>query len=47
MSMMITHHQSATEMAQWILEGTEDPEITQAAQGIIDEQEAEIAQMTG
>jgi uncharacterized protein (DUF305 family) len=47
MSAMIAHHQSATEMAQWILERTEDPEITQAAQGIIDEQEAEIAQMTG
>jgi uncharacterized protein (DUF305 family) len=25
MSMMITHHQSATEMAQWILERTENP----------------------
>ncbi len=47
MSMMIAHHQSATEMAQWILERTEDPGITQAAQTIIDEQEAEIAQMTG
>jgi uncharacterized protein (DUF305 family) len=47
MSAMFAHHQSATEMAQWILERTEDPEITQAAQGIIDEQEAEIAQMTG
>lgn len=47
MSMMIAHHQSATEMAQWILERTEDTEITQAAQKIIDEQEAEIAQMTG
>jgi len=47
MSMMIAHHQSATEMAQWILERTENPEITGAAQTIIDEQEAEIAQMTG
>lgn len=47
MSMMIAHHQSATEMAQWILERTEDPQITQAAQTIIEEQEAEIAQMTG
>jgi uncharacterized protein (DUF305 family) len=47
MSMMIAHHQSATEMAQWILERTENPEITEAAQTIIDEQEAEIAQMTG
>ncbi len=47
MSMMIAHHQSATEMAQWILERTENPEITQAAQTIIEEQETEIAQMTG
>jgi uncharacterized protein (DUF305 family) len=47
MAMMSAHHQSATEMAQWILERTEDPEITQAAQTIIDEQEAEITQMTG
>lgn len=47
MSMMIAHHQSATEMAQWILERTDDPEITEAAQTIIDDQEAEISQMTG
>ena len=46
MSMMIAHHQSATEMARWILESTENPEITQAAQTIIDEQETEIEQMT-
>lgn len=47
MSLMIAHHQSATEMAQWVLERTEDPEITDAARTIIDEQEAEIEQMTG
>lgn len=47
MSMMIAHHQSATEMARWILERTDDPEITEAAQTIIDDQEAEISQMTG
>ncbi len=47
MSMMIAHHQSATEMAHWILGRTENPEITQAAQIIIKEQETEIAQMTG
>lgn len=47
MSMMIAHHQSATEMTQWILERTENPEITGAAQTIIEEQETEIAQMTG
>lgn len=47
MSMMIAHHQSATEMAQWVLERTDDPEITEAAQTIIDDQEAEISQMTG
>ncbi len=46
MSMMITHHKSATEMAQWILERSEDSEITRAAQKIIDEQETEIMQMT-
>lgn len=46
MSMMITHHESATEMAQWILERSEDSEITRAAQKIIDEQETEIMQMT-
>lgn len=46
MSMMITHHESATEMAQWILERSEDSEITRAAQKIIDEQEIEIMQMT-
>ena len=47
MSMMIAHHQSATEMARWILERTDDPEITEAAQTIIEEQEGEIEQMTG
>ena len=47
MSMMIAHHQSATEMAQWILERTDDPETTEAAQTIIEEQEGEIEQMTG
>lgn len=47
MSMMIAHHQSANEMAQWILERTDDAQITEAAQKIIDEQTAEIAQMTG
>ena len=47
MSLMIAHHQSATEMAQWVLERTEDPEITDAARTIVDEQEAEINQMTG
>ncbi len=47
MSLMIAHHQSATEMAQWVLERTGDPEITDAARTIVDEQEAEINQMTG
>lgn len=47
MSMMIAHHQSATEMAQWILERTDDPKITEAAQTIIADQKAEISQMTG
>ncbi len=34
-------------MSQWILERTEDQELVQMAQSIIDEQEAEIEQMTG
>lgn len=46
MSMMIAHHQSATEMAQWILERTDNAEIRDAAQTIIEEQDAEIEQMT-
>ena len=46
MSMMIAHHQSATEMAQWILERSDDTRITEAAQKIIDEQATEIDQMT-
>jgi uncharacterized protein (DUF305 family) len=47
MSMMIAHHRSATEMAQWILDRTENAEILKAAQTIIEDQEAEIGQMTG
>lgn len=47
MSMMIAHHRSASEMAQWILERTDDAEIRDAAQTIIEEQDAEIEQMTG
>ena len=46
MSMMIAHHQSATEMAQWILERSDDTRIAEAAQKIIDEQATEIDQMT-
>ncbi len=46
MSMMIAHHRSATEMAQWILERTDNAEIREAAQTIIEEQRAEIEQMT-
>jgi uncharacterized protein (DUF305 family) len=47
MSMMIAHHQSATEMARWILDRTDNTQITESAQQIIDEQETEIEQMTG
>lgn len=42
---MIPHHESAIEMANVALEESEDPEIREIAQGIVDAQEAEIAQM--
>ncbi len=42
---MIPHHESAIEMASVALEESEDPEIREIAQGIVDAQEAEIAQM--
>ena len=46
MSMMIAHHRGAVEMAQWILERTENPELRAAAEAILAAQEPEIAQMT-
>lgn len=45
MSMMVAHHQSTTEMAEWILERPGDAEIRDVAQTIIEEQNAEVEQM--
>ncbi len=42
---MIPHHRSAIEMANVALEESEDPEILEIAQGIVDAQEGEIEQM--
>jgi uncharacterized protein (DUF305 family) len=42
---MIPHHESAIEMANVALEESEDPEILEIAQGIVDAQEREIEQM--
>ncbi len=42
---MTPHHESAIEMANVALEESEDPEIREIAQGILDAQESEIAQM--
>ena len=42
---MIPHHESAIEMASVALEESEDPEIREIAQGIVDAQKTEIAQM--
>lgn len=46
LSMMIAHHEGATEMAGWILERTQNPEIKTAAEAIIAAQNPEIQQMT-
>jgi uncharacterized protein (DUF305 family) len=42
---MIPHHESAIEMAQVVLEESENPEIRQIAGAIVDAQEREIEQM--
>ncbi len=46
LSMMIEHHKGAIEMATWILEISTNPEITAAAQKIVEAQDPEIRQMT-
>jgi uncharacterized protein (DUF305 family) len=42
---MIPHHESAIEMAQVVLEESENPEIREIAQAIVDTQKREIEQM--
>jgi uncharacterized protein (DUF305 family) len=46
LSMMIAHHEGAVEIAQWILERTQNADIKTAAEAIITAQEPEIQQMT-
>lgn len=47
MSMMIGHHQGAIQMAEWILERTENADIRSAAEKIITDQQAENEQLSG
>ncbi len=46
LSMMIEHHKGAIDMAQWILERTQNADIKAAAEAIIAAQDPEIEQMT-
>ncbi|MGL4611494.1 MAG: DUF305 domain-containing protein [Trueperaceae bacterium] len=46
LSGMIKHHEGAIEMAQWILERTQNADIKKAAEAIIAAQGPEIQQMT-
>lgn len=46
MSLMTAHHQGAIEMADWVLERGDDPDVLAAAQTVKDAQAPEIEQMT-
>jgi uncharacterized protein (DUF305 family) len=45
LELMIVHHQSAVDMAQAVLERSDEPAVTRMAQAIIDTQASEIARM--
>lgn len=45
LSMMIAHHEGAVDMAEWVLERTERPELREAAEAVIAAQTPEIEQM--
>ncbi|MCQ0972061.1 DUF305 domain-containing protein [Paracoccus sp. TK19116] len=45
--LMIPHHQSAIDMAQALLEDSNDAEVAALAQAVIDTQQAEIKDMKG
>ena len=45
MSMMTAHHQGAIDMADWVLERGDDPDVLAAAQAVKDAQAPEIEQM--
>ena len=47
LEMMIDHHQGAVTMAQDVLSSTEDPEVKNLAQAVVDGQKKEIATMQG
>ena len=47
MNNMIPHHESAIAMAEVALDESENPEIRELSEGIIDSQQSEIEQMQG
>lgn len=46
LDMMIEHHEGAIESAEQLLDGGQNPQARELAEGIIPEQEAEVEQMT-